>query len=61
MQLACTDLNEPSETEERAALERCQRGDAQAFGGVILFVSVLREELLFREATATCTKVGSSA
>lgn len=35
MQLTGTDLKGPSEMEERAALERCQRGDAQAFGVVV--------------------------
>lgn len=35
MQLAVTDRNGPSEVEERAALERCRRGDAQAFGVVV--------------------------
>lgn len=35
MQLIGTDLEGPSEVEERAALERCRRGDAQAFGVVV--------------------------
>ena len=35
MQLAGEDLKGPSEADERAALERCQRGDTQAFGLVV--------------------------
>ncbi len=35
MQITGTDRKEPSAAEERAALERCQRGDAQAFGVVV--------------------------
>lgn len=35
MQLTGTDLKGPPDVEERAALERCQRGDAQAFGVVV--------------------------
>jgi RNA polymerase sigma-70 factor (ECF subfamily) len=35
MQSGCTGLEEQSEVEERAALDRCRRGDAQAFAMVV--------------------------